>query len=130
VLFPVDPDKEPAISVRVHAAGYQDGSQEIAPKKDGASHTVYLDSNTCAAVSLYSTTKARVEFVNLTGKKIRIIWHDQDGKDALPAFDLGPGEKSPQQTYVGHQWCIFDAGSGRFKEAVSIFRSREQIEIR
>jgi hypothetical protein len=69
--FAVDPDKEQALHVRVHAAGYLDGSQEIdAPKKDGGSYTVYLDSNSCAAVSPYSTAKAQVEFVNLSGKTI------------------------------------------------------------
>jgi hypothetical protein len=129
--FAVDPDKDQALHVKVHASGYQDGSQEIdAPKKDGGSYTVYLDSDSCAAVSPYSTTKARVEFVNLSGKTIRIVWHDQDGKDALPKFDLGPGERSPQQTYVGHQWCILDAASGRFKQTVSILMPRQQIEIR
>jgi hypothetical protein len=129
--FAVDPDKEQALHVTVHAAGYQDGSQEIdAPKNDGGSYPVYLDSNLCNAFSPYSTTKARVEFVNLSDKKIRVVWHDEDGNEAQPEFKLGPRERSPQETYVGHEWCIFDASSGRFKEAVTILEPQQQIEIR
>jgi hypothetical protein len=127
--FAIDPDKEQALHVDVRAAGYQDASQEIeAPKRDG-SHTVYLDSKSCAAVSPSSTKRVRVEFVNLSGKKVRIVWHDQEGKDSQPEFVLSPQERTLQKTYVGHEWCIFDATSGIFKQAVSIIGSGQQIEI-
>jgi hypothetical protein len=126
----VDPEKEPALHVSVHASGYQDRSQEVdAPKKDGGSYTVYLDANSCTAFSPYST-KAQVEFVNLSGRKIKIVWHDQNGNEAEPSFELRPLGRSAQQSYVGHEWCIFDATTGSFMQTVSILKPQQQIEIR
>ena len=44
--FSVDPEKERELHVRVYAAGYRDGSQEIdAPKEDGG-YNIYLNSIT------------------------------------------------------------------------------------
>jgi hypothetical protein len=92
-------------------------------------YPVYLDSDSCTAFSPYSTRKVQVEFVNLSDKKIRIVWHDEDGKEPLPALVLGPQDRSLQKTYVGHEWCIFEIPSGRFKQVVTILGPRQQIEI-
>jgi len=63
--FAVDPGKEQALHVRVHAAGYHDGSQEVdAPNKDGGSYSVYLDPNSATPNPPAQNPTDKIMFAN------------------------------------------------------------------
>jgi len=132
--FEVSPKKEPTLQVTAHAVGYVEASQNIDTPESDHSYYIYLEPNpnSCSAVSTSSTTSTQAEFVNLSNRKVRVVWHNQDGKEdeRLPGFVLGPGDRIVQGTYLGHEWCVSDAMNGSLIQAVRIGEPRQKVKIR
>ncbi|KAM0554209.1 hypothetical protein ACHAPJ_007011 [Fusarium lateritium] len=68
--------------------------------------------------SSHNETKVTVDFVNRTGKTLRVFWIDWNGK---PVFYLaiGNGETKRQHTYVGHVWRLVDASNEKDRAVYS-----------
>ncbi|KAF4446386.1 hypothetical protein F53441_9954 [Fusarium austroafricanum] len=68
--------------------------------------------------SSHNTTKVIVDFVNRTGKTLRVFWVDWDAKP-IPYTSIRTGETKRQITYVGHIWRLVDTSDEKFRVVYS-----------
>ncbi|KAF4963097.1 hypothetical protein FSARC_8852 [Fusarium sarcochroum] len=68
--------------------------------------------------SSHSNTQVTVDFVNRTGKTLRVFWIDWNGK---PVFyrAIGNAETKRQHTYVGHVWRLVDGSNEKARAVYS-----------
>ncbi|KAF5628188.1 prolyl tripeptidyl peptidase [Fusarium tjaetaba] len=69
-------------------------------------------------ISAHSDTKVTVDFVNRTGKTLRVFWIDWKAK-AIPYFSIKNGESKRQITYVGHVWRLVDVSNEKYRAVYS-----------
>ncbi|SCO83900.1 uncharacterized protein FRV6_08027 [Fusarium oxysporum] len=69
-------------------------------------------------ISAHSDTKVTVDFVNRTGKTLRVFWIDWKAK-AIPYMSIRNGEKKRQITYVGHVWRLVDVSNEKSRAVYS-----------
>ncbi|KAG5803515.1 hypothetical protein H9Q74_000569 [Fusarium xylarioides] len=69
-------------------------------------------------ISAHSDTKVTVDFVNRTGKTLRVFWIDWKAK-AIPYLSIKNGETKRQITYVGHVWRLVDVSNEQYRAVYS-----------
>ncbi|EMT65086.1 Prolyl tripeptidyl peptidase [Fusarium odoratissimum] len=69
-------------------------------------------------ISAHSDTKVTVDFVNRTGKTLRVFWIDWKAK-AIPYMSIRNGETKRQITYVGHVWRLVDVSNEKSRAVYS-----------
>ncbi|KAM0346125.1 hypothetical protein ACHAPU_005895 [Fusarium lateritium] len=78
--------------------------------------------------SSHNTSQVTVNFVNRTGKTLRVYWINWDGK---PVFyrTIHHGETKQQVTYVGHVWRLVDASDEKFRAVYAAFNEGSHVAI-
>ncbi|RBA10782.1 hypothetical protein FPRO05_05371 [Fusarium proliferatum] len=69
-------------------------------------------------ISAHSDTQVTVDFVNRTGKTLRVYWIDWKAK-AVPYMSIKNGETKRQITYVGHVWRLVDVSNEKYRAVYS-----------
>ncbi|KAF4338547.1 prolyl tripeptidyl peptidase [Fusarium beomiforme] len=69
-------------------------------------------------ISAHSDTRVTVDFVNRTGKTLRVFWIDWSAK-AIPYMSIKNGETKRQITYVGHVWRLVDVSDEKNRAVYS-----------
>ncbi|KAF4473242.1 Prolyl tripeptidyl peptidase [Fusarium agapanthi] len=69
-------------------------------------------------ISAHSDTKVTVDFVNRTGKALRVFWIDWKAKP-IPYMSIKNGETKRQITYVGHVWRLVDVSNEKYRAVYS-----------
>lgn len=72
---------------------------------------------------------ARINFVNMSTKKVALYWLDYDG-NAKYYFLLRPGDSQEQDSFIGHPWCIVDVDSGEALQAVITSEPNQTVTVR
>lgn len=58
--------------------------------------------------SVDSGRSCQVQFVNNSGRKLKFFWLDYSGQ-RVPYGEIGAGERSGMNTFVGHPWLLCDS---------------------
>ncbi|KAL4728502.1 hypothetical protein ACLX1H_005250 [Fusarium chlamydosporum] len=65
-------------------------------------------------LSSHSSADVTVDFVNRTGKTLRVYWLNWDAKPVY-YLTINNGETKRQRTYVGHVWRLVDVSDEKFR---------------